>query len=203
MRITLILFNLKTKLIKYNMTILIELTTAGADLGPFFDLYSDADNYTNPFETSVLKSALVSGYTTSLAPVGTTSVRIKSTGVCTNYIDRYVNGGTTTTIAPTTTTTSTILAEVNAIGFPNHNETLLDIAITISNNLGSPITECGVLYSTLPDPTFENSTKILYNNQVGEQTQRFIRPVVGQSYYFKAFVTNSAGTNYAYYPYLI
>jgi streptogramin lyase len=84
------------------MTLLITLTTAGADSGPF-NLYSDVDNYTTAFETNVLKSALVAGYTSSLAPVGTTIVRIESEGTCTNHIDRYVNGSITTT---TTTTAS-------------------------------------------------------------------------------------------------
>lgn len=68
---------------------------------------------------------------------------------------------------------------------------------------GGSIIECGFLYSTSPDPTLANSTKVLYNNQIGQQTQTFIRPIIGQQYYFKAFATNSVGTGYTYYPYPI
>jgi hypothetical protein len=80
------------------MTISITLTTAGTDTGPF-NLFSNVDGYTTAFVSGVSKSALVSGYSTSLAPVGTTIVRVKSTGLCTNYID-------ITLIQPTTTTTT-------------------------------------------------------------------------------------------------
>jgi len=78
------------------MTVLITLTTAGADSGPF-DLYSDTDGYVSAFETGVSKAALVAGYSSNLVPNGTTTIRVKSTGVCTNYIDIIVVTTTTTT----------------------------------------------------------------------------------------------------------
>ena len=80
------------------MNIIITLTTAGTDTGPF-SLFSNIDGYTTAFVTGVSKSALLAGYSTSLAPVGTTIVRVKSTGLCTNYID-------ITLVFPTTTTTT-------------------------------------------------------------------------------------------------
>lgn len=83
------------------MNILLTLTTAGTDTGPF-DLYSDVDGYTVAFEIGVAKSALVAGYLTTVAPVGTTTVRIQSTGICTNYIDIIL-------VVPTTTTTTTLV----------------------------------------------------------------------------------------------
>ena len=69
------------------MNIFLQLTLAGADTGPF-DLFSDADSYTVPFETAVAKSSLVSGYYTT-APSGTTTVRIQSVApsLCTSYVD--------------------------------------------------------------------------------------------------------------------
>ena len=82
------------------MTILLTLTTAGTDTGPF-NLFSNVDGYVTAFETGVSRSALLAGYTTSLATVGTTTVRIKSNGLCTNFIDVVLTGSTTTT---TTTT---------------------------------------------------------------------------------------------------
>lgn len=68
------------------MIVLITLTTAGADVGPF-DLFSNTDGYSVAFETGVSRSALLAGYTSSLVPNGTTIVRVQSVGVCTNYID--------------------------------------------------------------------------------------------------------------------
>lgn len=92
------------------MNVLITLTTAGIDTGPF-NLYSNTDSYVTAFETNIAKSLLVAGYTSTMVPAGTTYVRVKSTGLCTNYIDIYVTGSgtttTTTTATPTTTTTTT------------------------------------------------------------------------------------------------
>lgn len=87
-------------------TALITLTTAGADTGPF-DLYSDIDGYSVPFETGVSKVSLVAGYTSTLIPNGATIVRVKSDNVlCTNYIDLYLVPTTTTTTSSTSTTTT-------------------------------------------------------------------------------------------------
>ena len=93
------------------MTVLITLTTAGADSGPF-DLYSNLDSYTSAFETGVSKTALLAGYSSALVPDYTTTIRIKSSGVCLNYIDVALESTTTTTttiVGPTTTTTTTDL----------------------------------------------------------------------------------------------
>lgn len=90
------------------MTVLITLTTAGTDSGPF-NLYSDLDGYTSAFEVGVSKAALLAGYSSALVPDYTTAIRIKSNGVCLNYIDVVLGSTTTTTttvIGPTTTTTT-------------------------------------------------------------------------------------------------
>ena len=93
------------------MTVLITLTTAGADTGPF-DLYSNVDGYGSPFETGVSKAALLGGYASALVPDLATIVRVMSDGDCVNYIDIVLDEVTTTTtsttVAPTTTTTTTI-----------------------------------------------------------------------------------------------
>lgn len=60
--------------------------TVGTDVGPF-NLYSDVDTYATPFETGVSRADLISGYTSNIVPTGTTIVRVKSTGSCTNYLD--------------------------------------------------------------------------------------------------------------------
>jgi len=69
------------------MTVFITLTTAGTNTGPF-NLYSDLDGYTSPFEVGVLKADLLSGYSSTLVPDFTSTIRVKSTAeYCINYID--------------------------------------------------------------------------------------------------------------------
>jgi hypothetical protein len=87
------------------MIVLITLTIAGADSGPY-DLYSNADAYVTPFETGVSKLALVSGYTSVLVPNGTATIKVQSTGVCTNYVLIPVAGTTTTTSSTSSTSTT-------------------------------------------------------------------------------------------------
>ena len=93
------------------MTVLITLTVAGTDSGPF-NLYSNTDGFVSAFETGVSKSALLAGYSSALVPDYTTIVRVKSDGVCVNYVDILLESTTTTTttvIGPTTTTSTTAL----------------------------------------------------------------------------------------------
>ena len=92
------------------MTVLITLTTAGADSGPF-DLYSNLDGFVSAFETGVSKAALLAGYSSASVPDYTTTIRVKSNGVCINYVDILLESTTTTTttvIGPTTTTTTAL-----------------------------------------------------------------------------------------------
>jgi len=85
------------------MTVYVTLTTAGADTGPF-NLYSDVDGYISAFETGVSKASLLAGYTSLVAPDGTTIVRVRSaSALCINYIDLTLSP------CPTTTTTTTTL----------------------------------------------------------------------------------------------
>lgn len=88
------------------MTVLITLTIAGADTGPF-DLYSDADGFVSPFESGISKAALQAGYLSTLVPNTATIIRVKSKGVCTNYIDIVIGATTTTTTSSSTSTTTT------------------------------------------------------------------------------------------------
>jgi hypothetical protein len=92
------------------MLVLIKLTSAGADAGPF-NLYSNTDGFVSPFAIGISKAILLTGYLTNVVPNGTTVVRCVSVGTCTNYVDFNVTTGltttTTTTLAPGTTTTTT------------------------------------------------------------------------------------------------
>jgi hypothetical protein len=69
------------------MTVLIQLTTAGYDTGPF-NLYSDVDSFGVPFEVGVSKVDLLAGYLSSLVPDLTTTIRVCSTALyCANCVD--------------------------------------------------------------------------------------------------------------------
>lgn len=79
------------------MTVLITLTTAGSDSGPF-DLYSNIDGYTSAFESAVPKASLLAGYASALVPDFTTSIKVKSNGeLCTNSVIVLLENTTTTT----------------------------------------------------------------------------------------------------------
>lgn len=92
------------------MTVLITLSVTGASTGPF-NLYTNIDGYAVPFESNVPKASLVAGYTSILVPTGTTIVKVKSVGACTNGVNLTIVPLTTTaaptTTVPTTTTTTT------------------------------------------------------------------------------------------------
>jgi hypothetical protein len=99
-------------------SVTITLTTAGADTGPF-DLYSDVDGYTAAFETGVLKVDLVAGYTSPLVPNGTSIIRVKSTAVCTNYVDLPIAGVTTTTTTTATPVPTNVIISACAVVHPD------------------------------------------------------------------------------------
>lgn len=92
-------------------TVIITLTIAGTDTGPF-DLYSDADGFTAPFEVNITKAALTAGYTSYNVPSAATLIKVVSKGLCTNSITLPIVGtsattSTTTTVIGPTTSTST------------------------------------------------------------------------------------------------
>ncbi len=84
------------------MTVIITLTTAGTDTGPF-NLYSNLDGYVTAFATGIDKNLLLAGYSLALVPDFTEIVRVKSTGDCLNYVDIPVNAIPPTTLIPPTT----------------------------------------------------------------------------------------------------
>ena len=82
--------------------VLITLTDLGSLVGPF-DLYSNLDGYTTPFETNIPVSAFTYGYFTTSLPYGTTIIKVKSDGECINFINLDIIG--LPTFTPTTTNT--------------------------------------------------------------------------------------------------
>ena len=81
-----------------------------------FDLLSDVDGYTTPFDTGVSRLDMIAGYTGYTIPDGTTIVKvISNTPACTNdiYITMSVPAPT-----PTPTVTSTVTPSVTPSGTP-------------------------------------------------------------------------------------
>ena len=86
------------------MTVLITLTEIGIDAGPF-DLYSNVDDYTDPFAESIDAIVLGGGYISDVVPPLTTNIKVTSTSACTNSIDipvvpAFQTTTTTTTLPP-------------------------------------------------------------------------------------------------------
>jgi hypothetical protein len=136
------------------MTVLITLTTAGTDSGPF-DLYSNLDGYTSAFESGVSKSALLAGYSSALVPDFTTTVRVKSNGVCTNYVDILLESTTTTT-----TTMAVMCMEISidvSTNCPDQDYALIQYTDcegsirTVETNPGELLTFCMLNY---PAPVY-------------------------------------------------
>jgi hypothetical protein len=105
------------------MDVLITLTTAGVDTGPF-DLFSDSDAFTVPFASTIARGVLESGYLSSAVPNDATIIRVQSLDVCINYIDLTVNTTTTTTSTSTAVPQQwyriincNTLATLNSIGY--------------------------------------------------------------------------------------
>tara|TARA_R100000544_G_C2224085_1_gene59463 strand:+ start:610 stop:1761 length:1152 start_codon:yes stop_codon:yes gene_type:complete len=85
---------------------LIEITlTIDGQAGPF-DLFSNVDNYVAAFDTQVPAASLAAGYIV-VAPAGTSTVKVCSTGVCTNCVSIPTNCPTTTTTTSSSTSTTT------------------------------------------------------------------------------------------------
>lgn len=99
------------------MLVFIQLTTAGAEVGPF-DIYSYV--FPGPFvlvDSGVSRATLIAGANYTV-PDDATVVRVQSSGLCDNFKDLFIEGTTTTTTttteAPpeeTTTTTTTTTTE--------------------------------------------------------------------------------------------
>jgi hypothetical protein len=120
------------------MDIIVKLTTAGASIGPTFNLYSNVDNYTTAFVTNISKASLLSGYYTNLAPANTTTVRIKSMGVdCTNFVN-------VTVLPPTTTTTTTFAVTIDFTIEIVTNNIYANPAIITYGYTGSPSGKYGI-----------------------------------------------------------
>lgn len=113
--------------------LIITLTQAGEDTGPF-NIYSNIDGYTVPFESGVSKGDLTSGYVSTLVPDTASIVRVKSDNpLCSNYIDLVIpTTTTTTTLTPPTTSTTTTSAPITTT---TTTTVIANVGISINNNI--------------------------------------------------------------------
>ena len=156
------------------MTVILTLTTAGSDSGPF-DLYSNTDGYVTPFNIGVTKSALEGGYTTSLVPDGTTIVKVQSTGNCKTSVNIILTGGTTTS-----TTTSPV------------TNCVLNYGASMVPCIGGTVDDYMEAYIVLDNPvTVETIFEILVNYISGTPSGNCSNPTSQQT----MFVTVLAGEN--------
>ena len=66
----------------------ISIVTAGSDVGPLIDLYTDVDCFTYPIQVDIpISDFLGLGYTLFNIPDSATVIRFQSKGTCTNYKD--------------------------------------------------------------------------------------------------------------------
>lgn len=90
-------------------TVLVTINTPGSQTGPNFNIFSNVDLVT-PLVSSVAKSSLLSGYSVTTVPDAATSIRVKSIGTCTTYVDLSI-------VTPTTTTTTTVACTTVYYGY--------------------------------------------------------------------------------------
>ena len=115
------------------MTVLITLTTIGTDCS-LFDIYSNVDGFISAFETNVPKASLSAGFSSANAPNGTTTIRVKAKGVCTNYKDINL-----TSITTTTTTTSALPSLTCSEFISSGGDGVSEYNVTLDNPLGGYI----------------------------------------------------------------
>lgn len=98
--------------------VIITLTDLGGLVGPF-DLYSNLDGYTTPFETNIPASSFVYGYYTTSLPYGTTIIKVKSDGGCINFLNLEIAGLPTFTPTATNTPSPTATLPVTPSNTPS------------------------------------------------------------------------------------
>jgi hypothetical protein len=122
------------------MTVLITLTLAGSDTGPF-SIYSDTNGFTTPIITGISRTTLVAGYNANV-PDGTTEVLVKSTGVCNRSLYLNIPGATSTSTTSSTSTTTTIAPPATStLTFTSYKSGYF--TFNLSNALSIPLTITG------------------------------------------------------------
>ena len=145
------------------MTILITLTTVGTDCSTF-DIYSNVDGFLSAFETDVPKNSLLTGFSSANVPDGTTVIRVKAKGLCSNYIDLQLINATTTTTSTTTSMCTLVINNTVITNPTNINED--DGTVTINFSGGTDVVNYTL--NTIPQGT--TTSPLVINGLVAENT---------------------------------
>jgi len=142
------------------MVVLLTIT-AGLDTGPF-DIYSNATGSFVVVETGISKTQLVAGYTCNIMPDGTTIVRVKSVGNCTNFVDATIVYPTPTP-TPSQTPNSTPTPTPTVTPTPSIAPTIF-MHLGTANHYTTPAQACaqasGRPYYSLTYPAFYNGIRV-------------------------------------------
>lgn len=145
------------------MTVLITLTTVGIDCSTF-DIYSNVDGFLSAFETDIPKGSLLTGFSSANVPDGTTVIRIKAKGLCSNYIDLQLINATTTTTSTTTPMCTLVINSIVTTNPTNINED--DGTVTINFSGGTDVVNYTL--NTIPQGT--TTSPLVINGLVAENT---------------------------------
>ena len=89
------------------MQVTISATSIGGNAGPF-DIYQNFDTYTTPVATGVSRASILAGYVATINDA-TTTVRLTSSGTCTNSTDiSVISPSPTPSVTPSVTPSITI-----------------------------------------------------------------------------------------------
>jgi len=72
-------------------TVTLVFSSIGIDADNF-SLYTDIDGFTTPFEIGVTRASLLTGYTSTVVPDYTSTIRVQSDFTCSNYLDLVIPG---------------------------------------------------------------------------------------------------------------
>jgi hypothetical protein len=188
------------------MTVLITLTIAGTNTGPF-NLYSNLDGYIIPFASNISKAVLQAGYSSNTVPDNTLIIRAVSLGNCKNFIDIQVVSAitTTTTSSSTTSTTSTTTTSVplnyryiaeyhNCIdcSLGDHTEVINAEALTLGKYYYDSTTGRRILIISF-DGTTASAPNVIISN-ASQQTNCFDVPCAVTAYTFAGTGNTVPGT---------
>lgn len=99
-------------------------------------------------------------------------------------------------VAVTTTATSpSTLPSVTTIAVTNVTTTEATVTGTVTSDGGEPVTQRGFVYGTEPNPTL-SSTVANHGTGTGNFSNLLTNLLSGETYYVRAFATNSLGTAY-------
>jgi hypothetical protein len=120
------------------MQVTISATSIGGNAGPF-NIYQDFDSYVTPVATSVSRASILAGYVVTVNDA-TTTVRLISSGICTNSTNISVISPTPT---PTPTATPSSTPPVNII-YWSFNRQISGTLFSITKN-GSTVVSTSLI----------------------------------------------------------